>query len=205
MIEALDIESGPERHDFSLCDAAIILQRADLLKTGELLYRLRDLRFLLAEQLRDALAGHRLADEVALHPVAARDPQGVRLVFRIHALGHDLHAQRARERDDGRDERHRARLLQHADDEGAVDLERLHRELREIAERGIAGAEVVDGDAHAQLAQGSELLDVRRDFLHENAFGDLEVEPVRRRALADRLLHYLDEIRPAQLDRRTVY
>jgi hypothetical protein len=38
MIEALDVESGPERHDFSLCDAAIIMQRAGLLKTGASFY-----------------------------------------------------------------------------------------------------------------------------------------------------------------------
>src|SRR5882762_10791752 len=110
-------------------------------RRGELLSRVRDLRFLPAEQLRDLVASHRLADEVALHLVAARDPQGVRLVFRIDALGHDRQTQRARERDDGRDERHRAGLLQHGDDEGAVYLERLHRELGEVAERGIAGAE----------------------------------------------------------------
>src|SRR5712691_9039573 len=155
-------------------------------RRGELLSRLRDLRFLLTQQRRDLVAGHRLADEVALHLVAAREPQGVRLVFRIDALGHDRQPQRARERDDGGDERHRVRLLQHGDDERAVDLERLYRELREVAERGIAGAEVVDGDAHPQLAQGPELLDIGGDFLHENAFGDLQVQAMRRRALADR-------------------
>src|SRR5258708_15269626 len=138
MIEALDIESGPERHDFSLCDAAIIMQRAGLLKTDELLSRLRHLRLLLPELRRDLVAGHRLADEVALHLVAAREPQGVRLVFRIDALGHDLQPQRAREREDGGDERHRAWLLQHGDDEGAVDLERLHRPPREPATPAIS-------------------------------------------------------------------
>jgi SAM-dependent methyltransferase len=34
MIEALDVEPGPKRHNFSFCDAAIILQGAALLKAG---------------------------------------------------------------------------------------------------------------------------------------------------------------------------
>src|SRR5258706_2289609 len=82
-------------------------------RRGGLLSPLRDLRFLLAEQLRDLVASHRLADEVALHLVAAREAQGVRLIFRIDALGHDRHAQGARDRNDGPDETHRAELLQH--------------------------------------------------------------------------------------------
>src|SRR5258708_36285475 len=100
MIEALDIESGPERHDFSLCDAAIIMQRAGLLKTDEVLSRVRHLRLLLPELRRDLVAGDRLADEVALHLVAAREPQGGRLVFRVDVLGEAREAQGARERDD---------------------------------------------------------------------------------------------------------
>ncbi len=38
-----------------------------------------------------------------------------------------------------------------ADDERAVDLERVDGELAEVGERRVAGAEVVDGDAHAEL------------------------------------------------------
>jgi hypothetical protein len=36
-------------------------------------------------------------------------------------------------------------------DERAVDLERVDGELLEVGERGVAGAEVVDRDAHAEL------------------------------------------------------
>ena len=35
--------------------------------------------------------------------------------------------------------------------EGPVDLERVHREALEVAERRVAGAEVVDGEADAEV------------------------------------------------------
>ena len=47
--------------------------------------------------------GKRLADEIALHLVAAELAQDFRLPFRFDALGHDREAQRVGERDDGRD------------------------------------------------------------------------------------------------------
>src|SRR6266853_2780758 len=98
------------------------------------------------EQGRDAVARYWPADQIALHLVAARTPQELRLLLRIDSLGDDLQPQRSCQRDHGRDERHRVGFLEHRDDEGPVDLERLHRELGEIAERRIAGAEVINRD-----------------------------------------------------------
>ena len=45
------------------------------------------------------------------------------------------------------------RLLLDLLHELAVDLHAVDREAAQVAERGVAGAEVVDGDAHAELAQ----------------------------------------------------
>src|SRR5439155_1667209 len=74
------------------------------------------------EQGRDAAARHGLAEQVALHLGAAREPQEVRLIFGIDTLGDDLQPQRPGERDHGRDERHGVGFLEHRNDEGAVDL-----------------------------------------------------------------------------------
>ena len=38
-------------------------------------------------------------------------------------------------------------------DEAAIDLEDVDRETPELADRGVAGAEVVDRDAHAERAR----------------------------------------------------
>jgi hypothetical protein len=46
----------------------------------------------------------------------------------------------------------------HPLDEGAVHLEHVDRELLQLAERRVAGAEVVDRDAHAERAQAGEPL-----------------------------------------------
>ena len=59
--------------------------------------------------------------------------------------------------------------------EGAVDLDRGERETAEIAQRGIAGAEIVDRepDAHGhELAQAP--VDHRQGGIEEDALGDLD-------------------------------
>ena len=60
-------------------------------------------------------------------------------------------------RDEVRRDRGVLRLLLHAVDEGAVDLDHVHREVAQLAERGEAGAEVVDRDADAVLVQRVQL------------------------------------------------
>src|SRR3546814_3479178 len=44
-------------------------------------------------------------------------------------------------------------VLAEAADEGAVDLQDVHGQVPERAERRVAGAEVVEGDAHAEVAE----------------------------------------------------
>ena len=46
-----------------------------------------------------------------------------------------------------------ARVGPQAADEGAVDLQRVHREAPEVGQRGVAGAEVVDRQPHPQRLQ----------------------------------------------------
>ena len=93
------------------------------------------------------------------------------------------------------------RILEHGDDEGTVDLERLHRKPGEIGERGIAGSEIIDRHAHAELVHVEQLLDVDADVLHDQALGDLQVDACRGIALGDCLLQDLDEVALLQLDR----
>src|SRR5471030_2118934 len=54
-----------------------------------------------------------------------------------------------RQGDDSGHQRQSLRSGSHVDHERAVDLQRVHRQFGQVAERGEAGAEVVDGDAYA--------------------------------------------------------
>src|SRR5439155_25902455 len=55
-------------------------------------------------------------------------------------------------------------------------------EALEVAQRRIAGAEVVDGNAHAQRLQLAQRLDGRLRVLHGVALRDLQLEQARRQA-----------------------
>src|SRR5690349_17616064 len=90
------------------------------------------------QESNELLFGQRHADQVALHLVAAQEAQQPRVLLGLDALGDHPQPQRVRERDDGRHQRERARVLAHAHHERAVDLERLDRQLCEVAERGVA-------------------------------------------------------------------
>ena len=70
-------------------------------------------------------------------------------------------------------------------------------EAAQIAERTVAGAEIVQDDAHAELA---ELMQQRRRslvVLPEEGFGDLELEAVGRQARrGQRLQHRVQKVAP---------
>lgn len=48
-------------------------------------------------------------------------------------------------------------MLGHIDDKRTIYFECINRQLAEVAERGVAGTEVVYGDLKTHLAQGLEL------------------------------------------------
>src|ERR1051325_7972528 len=114
----------------------------------------------LAEHRLDSGAGDRPREDIALDLVAAKGADELKLLVGRDALRDRLHAQAAGERDDGPDDggafgiRSGDRL-----DEASIDLERIEIGAPQIAERGIAGAEIV----HRQL--DAEALDLVQDLL----------------------------------------
>ncbi len=77
------------------------------------------------------------------------------------------------------------RPLVEAGDERAVDLEDVDRELAQVAQRRVAGAEVVDRQTDPEGLERPERRDGRLDVADEGRLGDLEreagrVEPGRR-------------------------
>ena len=104
---------------------------------------------------RELARGHRLADEVALGEVAPEVAQQVERRAVLDALGDHAQAHGVAEVDRRADELQVALLAVGAEagDERAVELELAHGEVAQVRERGVAGAEVVDRDEHADVAE----------------------------------------------------
>ena len=100
----------------------------------------------------------------------------------LGALGGRVHAEALGERDDGADDRGVA-AARHggAAHEALVDLDLVERRLLQIAERRIAGAEIVEREADAERLQLGEHVVGRFAFDQEHALGDLELELARLR------------------------
>ena len=82
-------------------------------------------------------------------------------------------------------------------DERLVDLDLVEREAAQIAQRRIAGAEIVHRDADAEVAQRVQGRERRAAVGEQHRFGDLEFEPLRRasRTAASALRHALHQPR----------
>ena len=116
----------------------------------------------------------RPGEVVALGQVAAELGQGGRLLGLLHALGHGVQMQGAGQSDDGPGHR---RLLGPARDpvhERLVDLDGVDRHPPQVGQRGVAGAEVVDGQVRAEPLQLVEADDRHLKVVHQDALGDLQ-------------------------------
>ena len=119
------------------------------------------------------------AEQVALVGVAAALGEQGALGFGLHAFGDHLQAHGVRQRDDGAGDGGVVGVHQHVAHEGVVDLQFGQRQALEIGERGVAGAEVVEREAHAQAAQFGHARDDLVDVLEQHAFGEFDAQPRR--------------------------
>ena len=85
----------------------------------------------------------RRAEQEALHLGAALGPQLRELLHGLDALGGNANAEFAREVDRGPDDGQRIAFLPKVAHEGFVDLQLVERKASEVAERRVAGAEIV--------------------------------------------------------------
>ncbi len=85
-------------------------------------------------------------------------------------------------------------------DETAVDLQLVHRVTHQRTEAGIAGAEVVQAQADAFVAQVGQCLVHEIDIVGQRAFVDLQRQHLCRHARGlDQAHHFSEEVRPQQL------
>ena len=100
----------------------------------------------LRQERVDRLGCHRLGDQVALQFAAGHRPEQSGLGLRLDSLGDDLHPQRPRHHRDGADDVDVRRSVRQPGDQRPVDLDLVEREALQIAERAVAGPEIVHGD-----------------------------------------------------------
>jgi len=122
----------------------------------------------------------------------------------LDAFRRRRHAERAGDADHRLDDDDVLVTLRQIRHERPVDLDLVERKAAQIAQRGIAGAEIIERDPHAEALdpaqRGKRILGV----LHEDAFGDLELEAVRRQTgPGEGLLDHLEQVRRGELQPAT--
>ena len=115
-------------------------------------------------------------EEVALGVFAAQGAEFGELVGGFDAFGGAGESERVGEVNDGGDDGAVFGVAAEPVDEGLVDFDRVDGEAFEVAEGGVAGAEVVDGEVDAWGAQCPEGAGDRWGVVHEGGLGDLEPE-----------------------------
>ena len=126
----------------------------------------------------DLVLVHRSREEVALAERAPEVLQRGELFVVLDPLGDSAQAELV---PDPHDRARQARFLGRAEqlDERAIDLEDVDWEAVEVAQRGVAGAEVVDRQRDAELAQCLQHTERLGALIDQHRLGDLEHERAR--------------------------
>src|SRR5215813_5211882 len=120
----------------------------------------------------------RLAEVVALQVLDALADEELGVLLRLHAFGHRLHAVGRGEAQEVADEELVVDVARQVAHERAVDLDDVEGERLQVAERGEAGAEVVDRHAAAEVADGREEARGFVDVGQRRGLGDLDDQPL---------------------------
>ncbi len=115
---------------------------------------------------------HRLGEQEALSCVAVRLSQQIKTRRCFHAFGHYFHAKPMRKLNHGAHDGLVAVVVGESGDKRLVDLERADGAAFQVLQAGIAGAEVVGGEAHTDLSQSFQGGEDRR-ITERNRFGQL--------------------------------
>src|SRR5262245_34723790 len=101
----------------------------------------------------------RFGEEVALGEFAVEGFKLLGVLGGLDSFGGDANAKRMGQGDNGLDDLKVLAVEPHAVDERTVDLEQVDGKAMEVAERRIAGAEVVDTELNAQFLQALQMPD----------------------------------------------
>lgn len=127
---------------------------------------------------------HRLREQETLPGVAPHGTQPLPLIGILDALGDGREAEALTQLDDRPRQRPAVltRVGAAAPDERAIDLQDVDGKTLQIAERGLAGSEVIDREADAECLQGLQELDRLGPAVKQRTLGELEDQRVGRKA-----------------------
>lgn len=113
----------------------------------------------IADQHRDDLSRRkRFADEIPLNLCAPFSAQQIELLFGLHSFRCDGRIEGCAHSDDSPNDRRAIRLIAELADEALIDLDLVEREAAQVAERRVAGSEIVHRNADAQFFDGARTL-----------------------------------------------
>src|SRR5205814_495031 len=99
------------------------------------------------------------------------------------------------------DERGSRRLDADLADERAIDFQRIDRHPVQVRQRGVTGAEIIDGNRNAELLQLLDLPRANFEVIHQDAFGDFNAQASAADSVRfQSMLYDLDELRLGELN-----
>src|SRR3984957_7873780 len=139
-------------------------------------------RPVLANEIERVYGRHGSAIEIALPLVAAFLLQSGGPRRLLHALGRYGQSKSAAKAEEGAHQRVGLGLVLHALDEAAVDLDLVDLEVAQMIKARIAGAEIVERDAHPGAGQRHERFPGAFKIMHDRRLGEFDLEAARREA-----------------------
>ena len=111
--------------------------------------------------------------------------------FQPHFIGHS---------DDRRDHALLVGVLLHVGDKAAVDLQAVHGQFAQRADRGMAGAEIIKADAAAQIGDADDVFaDAVIGIIGDHRFQNFDAQSFRFKARAvQRALKFGGDVRVAE-------
>ena len=127
------------------------------------------------EPRRACLGVKRPREEEPLRLLASDARQQRCLLRGLHPFGDDAHLSAARQRNDHSHNRRAVGVGRDIANEGPVDLQGVEREALQVAQAGVAGAEVIHREKKSALLECAERLNRPSGIAHQAALGDARV------------------------------
>src|ERR1700761_5348444 len=136
--------------------------------------------FRLAQELRDLRGGQRPREEIALKALRTEFAQERELHLGLDAFRDGFNLECLGEGEDRGDDGIGSLRFGDLLEEEAVDLDDVDGQTMEVTERGVTGAEVINGDAHSELFEAVHLAHGLFEVGEQKRLGEFQFEKMGR-------------------------